>query len=225
MLQESAISQDRFRMTSRASRSTSQLGKRTNSLAFATADCHTCASNGYKCDRQRPQCTTCLGQGRKCGGFAMPLSWDERRTWLSQASWNKSLRTAPNEEYDVQEPSVSQHGDTASPQKNLRNFKFVLNGKKTQKRRKIVRARKGSTPRPVTAAEAVTENCLPAPDRTHLEDTFRQGQQIDPFPELASLSAPEQWLDDPGNGVHRPLPRKLPTLLSVYSLTSEQRRT
>ena len=196
-------------MASRTSRSTtSQLGKRTNSLAFAPMDCHTCAFYGHKCDRQRPQCTTCLDQGWKCGGFAMPLSWDERRTWLgTQASRNKSLRTAPEEGNDdaVPGPSVSQHGNpTASPKNNPRNFKFVLNGKKARKRRKIVQSRKDSTPRPVTAAEAVTENCPPVstPDGTDLEDTLCRGQQIDPFPELASLVAPEQWLDDPGNGVH-----------------------
>lgn len=53
--------------------------KRTNSLAFAQADCHTCVVAGDHCDRQRPKCSTCLSKGRECGGFAMPLSWDPRR--------------------------------------------------------------------------------------------------------------------------------------------------
>lgn len=152
----------------------------------------------------------------------MPLSWDERRTWLGQTSRNKSLRTAPEEGDDVQGPLVSQHGDTASSKNNPRDFKFVLNGKKARKKRKVVQSRKENTPGSVTAAEAVTEDCLPALD--NLDDIFPRAQQVDPFPELASLAASEQWLDDPVNGVHSPREDNCP-LLPVYLLTSEQRCT
>ncbi|RAH66728.1 uncharacterized protein BO66DRAFT_459120 [Aspergillus aculeatinus CBS 121060] len=58
---------------------TTTKGKRTNSLAFAQTDCHTCASSGEHCDRRRPKCSTCLRQGRRCDGFVTPLSWDPRR--------------------------------------------------------------------------------------------------------------------------------------------------
>ncbi|KIW36494.1 uncharacterized protein PV06_11261 [Exophiala oligosperma] len=46
-------------------------------------DCHTCAAFGRPCDRQRPQCTRCLGQGKHCGGYPTALSWDANRTWLN----------------------------------------------------------------------------------------------------------------------------------------------
>lgn len=50
---------------------------RTNSLAFAKADCHTCAQLDEECDRRRPKCGTCLSQKRRCGGFAMNLVWKD----------------------------------------------------------------------------------------------------------------------------------------------------
>ncbi len=58
--------------------------RRTNSLAFATTDCHRCAAQGKVCDRLRPQCSICLRQGQKCPGFVIPLSWDPRRLVVAQ---------------------------------------------------------------------------------------------------------------------------------------------
>ncbi|KAI2727352.1 transcriptional regulator family: Fungal Specific TF [Penicillium roqueforti] len=52
-------------------------GNRTNSLAFAKNDCHTCAALKEGCDRQRPRCGTCISNRRACGGFAMDLVWKE----------------------------------------------------------------------------------------------------------------------------------------------------
>jgi hypothetical protein len=52
-------------------------GRRTNSLAFAKHDCHTCAVLKTDCDRQRPRCGTCLSSRRICDGFAMPLIWKD----------------------------------------------------------------------------------------------------------------------------------------------------
>lgn len=52
-------------------------GTRTNSLAFAKHDCHTCASMHEACDRRRPQCGTCLACNRTCGGFVLDLTWRE----------------------------------------------------------------------------------------------------------------------------------------------------
>lgn len=56
-------------------RTRSEASRRTNSLAFAKNDCHTCTSLKKQCDRQRPRCGTCLSDKRKCDGFAMPLVW------------------------------------------------------------------------------------------------------------------------------------------------------
>ena len=50
---------------------------RTNSLAFAKVDCHTCIRLNNRCDRRRPKCGTCLSQGHSCGGFAQDLVWKQ----------------------------------------------------------------------------------------------------------------------------------------------------
>jgi len=49
---------------------------RTNSLAFAKSDCHTCKTKRRKCDRQRPVCSTCQDLGDKCEGFQTRLVWE-----------------------------------------------------------------------------------------------------------------------------------------------------
>ncbi|KIW53474.1 hypothetical protein, variant [Exophiala xenobiotica] len=49
--------------------------RRTNSLAFAKSDCHTCSSLGARCDRQRPRCTPCQDSGILCQGYSMKLTW------------------------------------------------------------------------------------------------------------------------------------------------------
>ena len=51
---------------------------RTNSLGSAKVDCHTCWRLGRPCDRQRPQCGTCIKDHQKCGGFVIDLMWDNR---------------------------------------------------------------------------------------------------------------------------------------------------
>lgn len=50
---------------------------RTNSLAFAKSDCHTCSELKRWCDRQRPQCGTCIKHRRKCGGYILDLTWKQ----------------------------------------------------------------------------------------------------------------------------------------------------
>lgn len=52
---------------------------RTNSLAFAKTDCHTCAGNKRQCDRKRPRCSPCLSSGIVCGGYPMKLKWSNRK--------------------------------------------------------------------------------------------------------------------------------------------------
>jgi hypothetical protein len=49
---------------------------RTNSLAFAKSDCHTCKTKRRNCDRQRPVCSTCQDLGDKCEGFQTRLVWE-----------------------------------------------------------------------------------------------------------------------------------------------------
>lgn len=55
---------------------------RTNSLAFAKTDCHTCAAKQRRCDRNRPRCSTCSGKDIVCGGYPMQLTWSRSKpTW------------------------------------------------------------------------------------------------------------------------------------------------
>jgi len=91
---------------------------RTNSLAFAKHDCHSCAALKELCDRQRPRCGTCLSSRRTCGGFAMPLVW-------------KGLEVAQ---------TSSQHGSTGSRQRRevgtQKNAQFRFVRGRPKKKRK-----------------------------------------------------------------------------------------
>jgi hypothetical protein len=91
----------------------SNRGKRTNSLGFAQSDCHTCTSLGEKCDRRRPRCTTCLDRGRRCGGFATSLSWDNSRRMIYSPS-----------------------STSAAQQYSPKQFRFVNGATRPRKRRK-----------------------------------------------------------------------------------------
>ena len=98
-------------------------GQRTNSLGYAKHDCHTCSARKRYCDRQRPQCGTCLSDGQKCGGFALNLVWKGFDAPTSPQALASNL-------------TASNCNDT----KSSRGFKFV----KGQMRRK--RKPKDSTP-------------------------------------------------------------------------------
>jgi hypothetical protein len=59
---------------------------RTNSLAFAKTDCHTCTANKRRCDRKRPRCSSCSGKSIVCGGYPMQLTWSERKPVLPRTT-------------------------------------------------------------------------------------------------------------------------------------------
>lgn len=77
--------------------STSETSRRTNSLAFAKYNCHTCTKLNEQCDRRRPRCTTCLSSRRRCDGFAMPLVW--KNLEVAQIPSTSSQRTASKGNY------------------------------------------------------------------------------------------------------------------------------
>jgi hypothetical protein len=52
---------------------------RTNSLAFAKTDCHTCTANRRQCDRKRPRCSSCSAKNIVCGGYPMQLTWSKSK--------------------------------------------------------------------------------------------------------------------------------------------------
>ncbi|KAI9043602.1 uncharacterized protein KD926_003372 [Aspergillus affinis] len=115
---------------------TTQTRRKPNSLAFARTDCHTCAASGAQCDRQRPQCTVCLTQGQKCGGFATPLSWDERRTYRGESSEQGSCVGPATG--TAEEGNAGPRGARATRARQSRPFRFVLGGKRERKRRRVV---------------------------------------------------------------------------------------
>lgn len=109
--------------------------KRTNSLAFARSDCHTCSANDERCDRRRPRCSTCLNQGRKCGGFATTLSWDSRRMWSDNPSVvndNPTGLFSGNTTTDATPRAVLIADRPAPP----RRFRFIEGPSKPRKQRK-----------------------------------------------------------------------------------------
>ncbi|BAE60999.1 unnamed protein product [Aspergillus oryzae RIB40] len=218
-----------------------QVGKRTNSLAFARADCHTCTSRGQKCDRQRPHCTTCISHGRKCGGFATPLSWDHRRTRKrALASHDDS-----GEDAAVTTPKIGNGQIGKDPP---RHFRFVQGGKRDRKRRKVVQprttahaeieAKAVNPPQPVDvvhnevsphgddessidlAALAQSEHLFDPPDG--LEDAFQDGlsfisSDMGPVEGLVStLRAPTlEAVNGAGPGPSQPLGNQHEALLQM----------
>ena len=58
---------------------------RTNSLAFAKTDCHTCTANQRRCDRKRPRCSSCSGINIVCGGYPMQLKWSKTKSMQLKA--------------------------------------------------------------------------------------------------------------------------------------------
>jgi hypothetical protein len=124
-------------------------GHRTNSLAFAKHDCHTCAALGTECDRQRPRCGTCLSNQRKCDGFAMPLIW-------------KNLEIAQ---------SPSRGGDRRCVQPRRREsqrdteFKFVEGRPKKKRKLRVDGTRESS----------INHQCFPV-DTVHSGTAFLEGQ-------------------------------------------------
>ncbi|PLB46425.1 hypothetical protein P170DRAFT_465948 [Aspergillus steynii IBT 23096] len=118
-------------------------GKKTNSLAFARTDCHTCLSTGQGCDRRRPQCTTCLERGVKCGGFVTPLSWDTSRTWLGESAGRDALAGRADAVGDKDVASSDHDGRRPS---GSRRFRFVQSGRGGRKRRRIQQSTREISP-------------------------------------------------------------------------------
>lgn len=137
-------------------------GKRTNSLAFAQADCHTCGVAGDRCDRQRPKCSTCLLKGRECGGFAMPLSWDPRRmlSFHPFSSDDQVIGEIPGREEGASGSSIwASPGLTPSKAMPPLRFRSMGHSVRPKKRRRRHSSQTGNVTLPgsVVSGEAVTE--------------------------------------------------------------------
>jgi hypothetical protein len=106
------------------------LPRRTNSLAFATTDCHRCITYVKRCDRLRPQCSTCLQRGQKCPGFVTPLFWDTRRSFVAEPVTSKH----GNKNNESKE---RQRHDSDGKTKEARNRKFHFVERSSAKYRKV----------------------------------------------------------------------------------------
>jgi hypothetical protein len=54
----------------------------TNRLGVARSDCQTCERLSRQCDRQRPQCTICLKEGQRCGGYVVEINWGKAQLFV-----------------------------------------------------------------------------------------------------------------------------------------------
>lgn len=171
-------------------------GKRTNSLAFCQTDCHTCASTGLVCDRRRPQCSTCLSQGRKCGGFATPLSWDDKRIWVNSACSTGSparVQGNANQLLNDYNNEVSDTNLTTKP--SLSRFQFV-EGDPKRKRRKICPSQEQRVRDQATGEGPIL-----------LQDEVDNSTEINGDPELSNMDTVSQ----------------VPELGNAFSLSNQER--
>ncbi|KAK8170114.1 fungal-specific transcription factor domain-containing protein [Phyllosticta citrichinensis] len=96
-------------------------GPRTNSLAFAKTDCFSCAAIGRRCDRLRPLCHACLQTGTACRGFPTTLSWQHKRSNISQGAG--AARNAKKS--DVPSKQGASPISVSRRDASVQSFKFV----------------------------------------------------------------------------------------------------
>ena len=133
--------------------------RRTNSLAFAKSDCHTCSSLSLHCDRQRPRCTPCQNAGILCQGYSMKLTWHQNHSMVNRPPKVKSVAVPPQEPSDVsrkgsvvkEDPGQKDKspGSPTTPEQN-RQFMFVAARppKRRKKNNQSVDSGATTTPRP-----------------------------------------------------------------------------
>ncbi|KAH8810619.1 fungal-specific transcription factor domain-containing protein [Xylogone sp. PMI_703] len=113
---------------------------RTNALAFAKTDCHTCIANKRQCDRKRPRCSSCSGRDIVCGGYPIPLTWPKK----SQQNQH-SVSTSPKQVDDTffLEPlslqaSMHMRDKHGRPQpRRLQRFRFVNSAQAERQKRTL----------------------------------------------------------------------------------------
>ncbi|KEF54567.1 uncharacterized protein A1O9_09009 [Exophiala aquamarina CBS 119918] len=66
--------------------------KRTNSLGWATSDCHRCSSLSRHCNRQRPRCSACLADGIICAGYVQQLNWEGSKSRKGKSARNERTK-------------------------------------------------------------------------------------------------------------------------------------
>lgn len=100
---------------------------RTNSLAFAKTDCHTCTTHQRQCDRRRPRCSTCSGQDILCGGYPMQLTWPKSKPVQPRAKSSGNHGNDPFyiEPLSLQTSNHAQNRPNRSLYQSYRKLAFV----------------------------------------------------------------------------------------------------
>jgi len=136
--------------------------RRTNSLAFAKSDCHTCASQGLYCGRQRPRCTTCQSSGQLCQGYSMQLTWQRHHSTVDKPPKVKATISQADNDTRVslnnERPSQSQDNIEAEPVPRLPR-EFIFKAGRPSKRRKQHHASAGTMTRKDCLDGRKAENC------------------------------------------------------------------
>ncbi|EXJ85836.1 hypothetical protein A1O1_06205 [Capronia coronata CBS 617.96] len=158
------------------------MSQRTNSLAFAKSDCHTCKALHRVCDRQRPICTTCQNAGDECKGFQTRLIWEgsdlpSRRGDDSRRRHGIECRPVPSETATAtatESTKAKRAGHTkigsqrsTSPQKRGREFSFVNWPPKRRKKH----SRKGGE-------ESQQAHASPVPKEEDASDAHAPGKTV-----------------------------------------------
>ena len=113
----------------------SSFKSRTNSLAFAKSDCHTCTANHRRCDRKRPRCSSCSAKNIPCGGYPMQLTWPKSKSAQPDAAMLSEQKDDPFrlEPLSLQASiHVKDEASRSRPQK-LRKFRFVIEQARVEK--------------------------------------------------------------------------------------------
>lgn len=109
---------------------------RTNSLAFAKTDCHTCTANRSRCDRKRPRCSSCSGKNIICGGYPMQLKWPKSKPLQTKEDTFREQEVSPFyiEPMSLQASAIMRNSRSrrCRPSKP-RCFKFIVEDVSSQK--------------------------------------------------------------------------------------------
>lgn len=167
---------------------------RTNSLAFAKSDCHTCRSKQRKCDRQRPICKTCQEADEKCAGFQTRLVWEGSDLPSRRGDDSRRRHKVPAhaEASDSAKPSGTDAGvikKSLPSRKADREFAFVSSWPPRQRKkhtRKNSVTSKATRPEPpsntATATATTTAADIPLDENQTInaQGSFKQEGMINP---------------------------------------------
>jgi hypothetical protein len=101
---------------------------RTNSLAFAKTNCHTCDAHQRQCDRKRPRCSTCSGKDILCGGYPIQLTWPRSEPIQPRANFSVNRGDDPFylEPLSLQISHHAQNGSSRPLYNSYRKLAFVI---------------------------------------------------------------------------------------------------